>query len=129
VTWFRLPVAGDRRCWAPETLAAVIEGRAPAPRLVASARCPSPGLHEIVLRNEGDADAPLPGSIAVAWSEGRYLGGDAFSGYEAVVRGARSLRLSRRGAPGKLRPGASLVAGWFRLEGPNDAEVRVDPDR
>lgn len=107
--WFRLPVAGDRRSWAPATLAAVMLGDTPPVQIELQAIVRGGGLHDLVLRNAGAIDAQAPSRIEfprdcrVIEGVGAYVGDPVTSSLQA----ARAPWLS---------PGASLALGFARCD-------------
>jgi hypothetical protein len=120
VIWYRLPVAGDRLNWSWPTLAAVMAGQAPGGRLRADARRPRPGLVEIDLVNDGNADHSGPVGVTVRWSGARRVAGDALGGVVLVEEGP-GLAVFRSAGAVRLEPGGRRVLGWLRL----DVEVEV----
>lgn len=107
--WFRLPVAGDRRGWAPATLAAVMRGDAPAAQIELQAIERGAGLYDLILRNAGAVDAQAPSRIEFP-SDCRVLEGvGAYAGDLATS----SLQATR---PPWLSPGASLALGFARCD-------------
>lgn len=61
IVWFRLPAATDRRAWSLATWHAVIAGKPLLASLdVQAHRSDTPGMHNLVLINQGDIDAELP---------------------------------------------------------------------
>jgi hypothetical protein len=127
IIWYRLPVAGDTLNWSWPTLAAVMAGRAPRGVLRAVARGEEPGLAEIALHNDGEADASTQVDISVRWRDARCVAGDAMHGFEWIdvcptevqLRGAREQALERLG------PGQQRVIGWIRLSENRGVEVHV----
>lgn len=113
VVWFRLPTTGDRRAWSPATWRAVAEGR----RLDASTAAPLvidadiPGLHHVLLANDGDLDVPLPGAVALPADCALADGINAYG----LERAADHLVLRRR-EPGLLRAHARQPIGWARCD-------------
>ena len=133
IIWYRLPVPGsDRLNWSPATLSTVMAGREPHPRLVRELRVSEetadsgemkPRLRELWLRNEGDADTPLPVTVFVRCPSAP----DAVEGigsYQAVeiqpaANGGWLISWQRRDdhADRRIAPGATLNCGWMRLDG------------
>ncbi|MFN7782730.1 MAG: DUF3142 domain-containing protein [Lysobacterales bacterium] len=105
--WFRLPVEGDRRSWAPATLAAVMRGAVPPARIELQAVARGAGLQDLLLRNAGAIDAQAPSRIALpahcALVEG--VG-------EYAAAPASAVLLSRQ--PPWLAPGDALALGFAR---------------
>ena len=123
ILWYRLPVAGDRYNWQPSTLAAVMEGRAPAAALRAELHSPEPGLWEVQLVNRGDEDAPLATEVSLRWASGSLVGSDALAGFEAREEG-RALRLEGKAEGRVVAAGQRLPIGWLRIS--DASEVTVD---
>ena len=121
VIWYRLPVPGDRLNWTARTLWAVAAGRRPQTRLTLQfTRNSADGPCELRLRNDGDADAPLPTSIAVHCATVP-LAVDAVGGYELRQNAGSAqelvflARTPLQVEPRTLPPDASLEFGWVRL--------------
>ena len=105
--WFRLPVQGDRRSWAPATLAAVMRGTLPPPQIELLALQRGPGLQDLLLRNVGGIDAQAPAQIAVPAHCGVVEG----VGDYAFAPGSATLQAR---PPPWLAPGATLALGFAR---------------
>lgn len=107
--WFRLPVAGDRRSWAPATLAAVMRGDVPPAQIELQAIERGAGLHDLVLRNAGAIDAQAPSRIEFPRDCRVIEGVGAYTGdpVESSLHAAR---------PPWLSPGASLALGFARCD-------------
>ena len=121
VIWYRLPVTGDRLNWTARTLRAVAAGRTPRPGL--AVRCvpaADGGPWELRLCNDGDADAPLPGAVAVRCASVP-LAADGVGGFtlQPGEDAPQELGFTPRPQPGEaartLPAGTSLVFGWVRL--------------
>jgi hypothetical protein len=127
ILWYRLPVAGDRFNWTWPTLRAVMAGRAPQGRMRAVPRKPEPGLVEIDLVNEGEAEAPWPATVQIRWQDDSFLAADGLTGYRVRREGAREVRLERPGrAPGAaLRPGEHRVVAWLRFKVPTEVQIEL----
>lgn len=110
--WFRMPTAADRRAWSVETFLAVVEGR-PLPRTVVAEFTTSatPGRGDIVLRNTGGFDSPLPRLIRI---DARCKSADGVSGY-LVQREHDAVRWLRA-SPAMLRAGSGINVGWASCE-------------
>jgi len=126
IIWYRLPTDADLLNWRWTTLQAVAEGRVPVANLVAAARRVQPGLAEVELVSDGEADAPLPETVTVTWSDARLLAADGLSGYELYARNLDNVlfRLRPMTTIEWLHPGESRAIGWLRFE--TDTEVRID---
>jgi hypothetical protein len=107
--WFRLPVAGDRRSWAPATLAAVLRGALPPAAIELQAIERGPGLQDLLLRNAGAIDAAAPARIALPAHCTLVEGVGAY----AAQPGDTALRAA---LPPWLAPGAALALGFARCE-------------
>lgn len=120
VTWFRLPVATDAHAWRWPTLEAVMAGRIPSPALSAQATPDASGLLvELSLRDEGDADAPLPDLVV----EGApALAADGYADWRPTPDGQRWT--ARPGAT--IRAGETRPVGWIRLGAPARIQVRIE---
>ena len=104
VVWFRLPLPGDSRAWAPVTLRAVIQGTPLKARVARIAQPNESGGFDVVIANRGNLIAALPQRIAVAVP----CTGEGISVYR-YLNGVFILRTA-----GELKPGAQLVLGWLR---------------
>lgn len=105
--WYRLPAAGDRLNWRWPTLHAVLAGRAPRPRLVATRRAAAasatpgapppapPEVAEIELWNAGEAPATPPAAVRVRWEHNRLLAADGVAAYGVRTTGRGELWLVR----------------------------------
>lgn len=122
--WYRLPVASDRLNWTWPTLAAVISGRTPKPKLEPILRRPQPRLVEIDLANRGDDDVPLPGRFILSAANARFEAGDGLQGYEARERNNHSWIFTRT-QPDRLLPAETRMAGWVRLDKTADVQVEI----
>ncbi len=118
--WFRLPTEDDARIWSSATLGAVIEGR-PLTGSIGVRTRPGAvaGLSDIVLVNEGDADAALPGWVDLA-ADCRYA--DGVNGY-SLGKNPERISLMRL-QTGLLRAHHERVIGWMRCSGGQDIHVR-----
>lgn len=125
--WYRLPVGGDRWNWRWQTLESVMAGRAPMARMRAQARQPTPGLHEVLLRNEGTADYSGPVSLRVSWPGGRAVGSDGIRGFSAETVSVDTLLFTKPIC--RLPAGESAIIGWVRLEtGRDEVDLRLEFD-
>jgi len=107
--WFRLPVAGDRRSWAPSTLTAVLRGALPPAAIELHAIERGPGLQDLLLRNAGEIDAAAPARIALPAHCTLVEG----VGPYAAEPGHTALQAE---SPPWLAPGAALALGFARCE-------------
>lgn len=110
LVWFRLPTWDDTRIWTPATLRAVMRGEAPQGQLRLTANSGSvPGAVDIMLRNDGDHDLPLPSRILLP-RECRFA--DAVNGYALRATGGENsfVRLQNT----LLRAHHHRIVGWAR---------------
>jgi hypothetical protein len=127
VLWYRLPTADDRWNWPWPTLVAVMEGRSPRASLGAEARTRQPGLVEIDLVNEGEAELPLAAEVCARWVGPPRLAADALAGFEWRDDGPAAVRWRRQGGgSARIRPGERRMVGWVRLSEPARVEVEVE---
>lgn len=112
IVWFRLPTGDDVRGWSEASWQAVL-ARVPlrASLAVVAVDTDDPRRYDVLLRNEGDADLPLPPSIRV---DSACMAADGINGYELQHDG-RGLYL-QRARVGVLRAGRQLAVGWLRCE-------------
>ena len=129
VIWYRLPVAGERLNWAPRTFASVMAGRRPQARLSLRFQAADPvGLWDLRVTNDGDADAPLPGSIAVR-CPATPIAADGAGGFVMEEDGPSQGELIFSSYPTRGKPdrvvavGESIPFGWVRLERGDAAPV------
>jgi hypothetical protein len=110
--WYRLPVSTDTLNWHWSTLAAVIQGRPPLPKLQLEQSGASPT--DLVLVNSGEADAALPARI-VATSASSIAAADGIGGYHAETSPTRTLFLrDEQAAIDRIPPGGRRAIGWLR---------------
>ncbi|MBD8879223.1 DUF3142 domain-containing protein [Rhodanobacter sp. 7MK24] len=112
IVWFRLPTGDDVRAWSEASWQAVL-ARAPlrASLAVVAVATDDPRRYDVLLRNEGDADLPLPPSIRV---DGGCMAADGINGYGLQHDGrGQSLLRTRMGV---LHAGRQLTVGWLRCE-------------
>ncbi|MBI3886954.1 MAG: DUF3142 domain-containing protein [Opitutae bacterium] len=113
VIWYRLPVATDSLNWSWPTLAAVMQGRPPVPRLRLDPRATAAGLTEIFLHNDGDGDLAAPVRLRIRWAGSPPLAADALGPFSITQEDAASLVLA---APlCRLPAGRHAPVGWLRL--------------
>ncbi|GBQ25215.1 DUF3142 domain-containing protein [Gluconacetobacter sacchari] len=111
--WFRLPTADDRRAWSLPAWRAVVT-RQPL-RAALSVRLHRPSAtspYDILLANDGNADAPGPPAIRI--ESPCPAAADGMNGY-ILDYDAGGMRL-RRDQPGLLRAGRQSVVGWVRCD-------------
>jgi hypothetical protein len=105
--WFRLPVQGDRRSWAPATLAAVMRGDAPPSRIALQYIDRGGGLYDLALHNPADTDARAPALLELPAHCGVIEG---LGGYRRQP-GTTTLHSPD---PPWMKPMASLALGFAR---------------
>lgn len=114
--WYRLPVEDDRFNWRWRTLQTVMAGQTPSARLQAVLESPSPGLTEIRVVNQGDADRTGPVSLRLHWSGAQRLGADGIRGFDAILAGPSEVLFTN--AICRLPAGDGSRIGWVRLNAP-----------
>ncbi len=119
ILWYRLPVPGDQLNWRWATLHSVMSGRSPASRLSAAMARPQPGLVEITVINEGDADLTGEVNVRARWDQARLVAADGIHGFTVGARARKSATLENPLC--RLPAGETLSIGWVRL----DADVPV----
>lgn len=115
IVWFRLPTERDARAWSLATWQTVLARRP----LLSTLQVETPaaddddkaGLHDIVLRNDGNADRALPLMVRI---DSACSAADGINGYalEADARG----QYLRRTRDGLLRAGYRRNIGWLRCQ-------------
>jgi hypothetical protein len=119
IAWFRLPVAGDQRAWTLAAIREVEAGHVPAAQIATRAITRSNGASDIVVLNEGvaDARAPVVRVFAQACSAA-----DATSGWrvERMQDGWRFVA----DASSRLRAKTRTAIGWVRCA--NADSIRVE---
>lgn len=110
IVWFRLPTDDDTRAWSLQTWRAVLAHAPLQPALTVRAdEAVGSAARDLVLVNDGNADAPLPARIRV---DAGCAAADGINGY-VIDRDSRSLFL-RRAQDGLLRAGRQRTVGWIR---------------
>ena len=129
IIWYRLPVAGDALNWHWSTLSSVMSGHTPRAILHATAERSAPGLIDLVLTNDGDADAPLPQTVTILWADAPLLACDALAGYEPSTPSDTTVLYSLRHntALQWLPPEGRRVLGWLRLGSDTEVQINVTP--
>lgn len=119
ILWYRLPSAADRLNWPWPAFRAVLAGRAPRLALRLDPRETEPGLVEVALVNSGEAEAPWPTLVTLAWDGAPLLAADGLAGYRIRRTGAQEIRLDRDLTPWDrpLRPGERRLVAWLRFAG------------
>ncbi|HEV2854396.1 MAG TPA: DUF3142 domain-containing protein [Thermoanaerobaculia bacterium] len=124
ILWYRLPVEGDRRNWTWPTLRAAMAGRAPRSEVRAAMRKPEPGLVQVDIANQGEAEAPWPSPIRIRWQGEAPIATDGLAVYKVVSKSPSDILLVRSGA-GFLRPGARSPVAWLRFSTPTEVQVEL----
>lgn len=114
--WYRLPIATDQLNWSWPTLAAVMQGRAPAPHLRVMPQPQGNGLFELALINDGEGDFSGPVHVLARWRDARRIGADALNTFALSAEDATSLQFVATSCP--LPAGTQRVIGWLRLSNP-----------
>lgn len=127
IIWYRLPTERDVLNWRWPTLAAVMQGRTPSPKLAAELRRPEAGLVEVELTNTGDADHAGVATVALRWQAVTLLASDALGGFTKVDAAPRSLQLRAQGQSLRLAPGERRTIGWLRFKAHADVETQILP--
>jgi hypothetical protein len=118
IIWYRLPVDQDSMNWRSPTLAAVMQGREPAPDLRVISQRDETGTIEIELHNAGDADAALDrAEIFLSWDGAHRVASDGIRGFAVLDAGPHGLTLqpTTDAARARLHPGERIKIGWVRL--------------
>jgi hypothetical protein len=125
IIWYRLPVPGDRLNWRRATLAAVMAGRAPASQARTELNWAGPGLVQVRLLNEGEADlAPLV-RIELRWEGNRLVAGDGLNGFELIEPDVHRVQFHPKAAGGRLPAGRELTAGWLRFDTVKQIDIQA----
>lgn len=110
VVWFRLPTEDDVRNWSLPTWQAVLARQPLASAVTVEARANAQaGLHDLTLRNNGNADSALPLIVRID-AASACDAADGINGYalEADAQG----KYLRRTRDGLLRAGYQRNIGW-----------------
>jgi hypothetical protein len=122
IVWFRLPTVADRRAWSLDTWHAVIIGKPLRARIAVLVQSSdTPGMHHLVLVNNGDIDAELPGRVELP---NTCMLADGINGY--ALKHADSRLVLHRLQRGLLRSQHRQVIGWMRCA-PQQGEIHVQP--
>ena len=121
IIWYRLPVSTDRLNWPAEVLPKITRGDRLKRGWSVKLEANSEGIHEVVLRQEGDAPDDLPREIQISSVEAA----DGLRGYviQGPPSGTISLWLPQPGRFGRVRPGEKVIAGWIRTAGSSEAII------
>lgn len=110
VVWFRLPTEDDVRNWSQPTWQAVLARQPLKPAVTVEALAAAQaGLHDLTLRNHGNADSALPLIVRID-AASACDAADGINGYalEADAQG----KYLRRTREGLLRAGYQRNIGW-----------------
>ena len=119
IVWFRLPTSQDARVWSMATWLAVMRQQPLRSTLMATTQTGSmPGTLDLLLRNPGDLDAPLPSLVILPAS---CTLADGVNGY-ALRQSHATLSLQRL-QPGLLQAHRQRIIGWARC-----GATGVEPD-
>jgi hypothetical protein len=112
IVWFRLPTGDDARAWSEASWQAVL-ARVPlrASLSAMASATDDPHRYDVLLRNDGDTDLPLPPLVRI---EGACMAADGINGY-GLQRNGQGLSLQRERV-GMLRAGRQLAVGWLRCD-------------
>lgn len=126
IIWYRMPISLDILNWQWPTLSAVMAGRSPRKSLRVESRRPEPGLVEISLVNDGEADLSSRPAVEVRWQNARLVAGDGLGGFEAMDASSNTMQFRARAnsTPVRLPPGEHQVIGWVRLN--KEVEVEIE---
>jgi Protein of unknown function (DUF3142) len=126
IFWYRMPISLDVLNWSWPTLQAVMAGRAPRESSRVVATRPEPGLVEISLVNDGEADLSSWPVIQVRWQNARLMARDGLRDFESMDGSSNSMQFRPRSnaLPRRVAPGERLPVGWLRLSG--NVEVQVE---
>ncbi|MEI8108018.1 MAG: DUF3142 domain-containing protein [Verrucomicrobiota bacterium] len=112
VAWYRLPVEGKRN-WRWPTFAAVIDGRAPSPKLEIFTGADNPV--DVSLMNGGEVDERLDVTVLVRWDGPAPLAAEALRGW-SLSQTEHEARFTRAAARmPRLLPGSRREIGWLRF--------------
>ncbi len=128
IIWYRLPLETDRRNWSWPTLNAVMNARQPLPPHLAAQCEQSDGLFDISLTNTGERDASLDHTaIHLSWTDAEKSAADGLQGFEPEPLSPTEMRFVCPADPSRrLKPGASLHAGWIRLTNKANLHVQLE---
>ncbi len=116
ILWYRLPVATDARNWRWPTLAAVMAGRKPAPKIEALQDGANPV--DLSIANVGDADEQGGCVIAATWRGATATASEALPGWTLRVESNRAIFSPEPGSRIRLSPGDRRAIGWLRYDMP-----------
>jgi hypothetical protein len=87
-------------------------------------RKPEPGLVQVDIANQGEAEAPWPSPIRIRWQGEAPIATDGLAVYKVVSKSPSDILLVRSGA-GFLRPGARSPVAWLRFSTPTEVQVEL----
>ena len=90
----------------------------------AEIRRPRPGLVEVSLVNDGEADGVAFPAVEVRWPKARLVAGDGLRGFELVEAEPTAAQFRRNSGRDRLSPGERWEIGWLRLD--KDVEPQVE---
>ena len=125
VIWYRLPVAVDNFNWRWPTLGAIISGRVPQEKFLATARRVEPGLVEISLENTGELDISSRLAVAVRWLDARLVAGDGLRGFELAEQNVSAAKFQNQPASFRLPAGEKQIIGWLRFDTNREVQLEV----
>ncbi|HSC82823.1 MAG TPA: DUF3142 domain-containing protein [Pseudomonas sp.] len=109
IIWFRLPLAGDRRAWAMETLLAVVR-KQPLQAALGVTRRQNGAVSELQLRNHGNLASALPARIELPADNCEAADGLGAYRVESAAKGLTFIRQRS----GQLAAGSERALGWAR---------------
>lgn len=129
ILWYRLSTEHDSLVWSWPTLATVMKGGIPRSDVRVEFTQTQPGLVEVELTNQGDADDPLRVQATVDCGAARILAADGLGGFEVVRERAAGVRFRSRPSPTRawLAPGERKIIGWVRLDQTKEIKAHVRP--
>ncbi len=127
IIWYRLPVPADKNNWRWDTLAMVMQGRAPMAQIVANIVHKDSGLYDVTLRNCGQADARGLLEVVVKWPQGNLDASDALGGFQQHHTADCELRLLGLAEAGeRMVPGEERTIAWLRLNKDMEVNARAE---
>ncbi len=126
IVWFRLPMASDQRAWAWVTLEAVIRQQPLKTQLALTVQpsAQSAGLYDIVLKNDGNLDSPLPAQISMNGKD--CVAGDGLYPYQRRTHDAQIRLIQPQSAsapPILINATAQRALGWVRCHSLSSQDV------
>ncbi|MBI3117951.1 MAG: DUF3142 domain-containing protein [Candidatus Hydrogenedentes bacterium] len=113
VTWFRLPVEGDRLNWSWPVLRQVMSGQSPPLDLHVEVRTPAANLYEIWLANNSGYQTTKPIRIPVDLIHADLQSFDALNHFTAETNAVGEV-VAFLGPASK--PGPPIMVAWLRLK-------------